>query len=755
MLYYILQIIAFQLVFLLIYDLFLRKETFFNWNRIYLIGTALLSFVLPFLKFETFKAMVPENFVIRLPEVIIGEVTPIQNTTDLVLQSGVATQDVSLSIWEIIFYSGVVLATLMFLFKLGKLYWLKSNNPKRWKGHVLLVNLLNSSAAFSFFNTIFIGERIAHSEQPTVLKHELVHVEQKHTLDLLFFEVLRIAMWFNPLVYMYQARIKTLHEYIADAIAVKQNGKQEYYQSLLNQVFETQNLSFTNTFFTSSLIKKRIAMLQKSKSNQKNLLKYVLLIPFVFGMLIYTSLDVRAQEKEVEEISETLVVDQELTYEELVKKYLDEIKKRVENGERHIDFSEDYRPSGYAYKISKDDHAKSNAYVTYVFSQSKDNEENNELIKMLKNYDEYLEWLETDEAKQRWEGNARDGVQRLFVEDFSNKAKEEQARFDKKLKLLQEDDYWHTLIVTDGKFRAEFTPDANENKDNNNSGNDDVVLEEVSESIEVPFSVIENPPTFKECETSESAKERRDCLSSGISKFVNKNFNTDLAKELGLSGRQRISVFFKVGKDGNIHSIGARAPHPDIEDEAKRVISLLPQLVPGTQKGKVATVPYSLPILFQVQDTSPSSKGISKEEFDGLRKEQWDSRNPDPSVVPFAHIDKAPTFESCINLSEKERKTCTSNTVAKFVNKNFNTGLASSLGLTGRQRISVIFQIDKDGMIKNADARAAHPDLEEESKRVVMSLPKMIPGEHKGKTVTTSFSLPILFQVNTSTKDKN
>ena len=75
MLYYILQTIAFQLFFLLIYDVFLKKETFFNWNRAYLLITALGSLLLPFVKIEFFKGVVPEQFIIRLPEVIIGDVT--------------------------------------------------------------------------------------------------------------------------------------------------------------------------------------------------------------------------------------------------------------------------------------------------------------------------------------------------------------------------------------------------------------------------------------------------------------------------------------------------------------------------------------------------------------------------------------------------------------------------------------------------------------------------------------------------------
>lgn len=96
-------------------------------------------------------------------------------------------------------------------------------------------------------------------------------------------------MWFNPLVYMYQHRITVLQEYIADAKAVSETSKKEYYQNLLSQVFQTDNISFINTFFNHSLIKKRIVMLQKSKSKKIFQLKYLLLIPVVSVMLVYTS----------------------------------------------------------------------------------------------------------------------------------------------------------------------------------------------------------------------------------------------------------------------------------------------------------------------------------------------------------------------------------------------------------------------------------------------------------------------------------
>jgi len=131
---------------------------------------------------------------------------------------------------------------------------------------------------------------------------------------------------------------------------------------------------------------------------------------------------------------------------------------------------------------------------------------------------------------------------------------------------------------------------------------EEIEVEEVEEDLEVPFAVIENVPVFPGCEKKKGNNAKKKCMSEKIAKFVNKKFNTDLAGDLGLSGRQRIAVFFKIDKNGNITNVGARAPHPGLEKEAKRVISLLPKMQPGKQRGKAVTVPYSLPILFQVQD---------------------------------------------------------------------------------------------------------------------------------------------------------
>ena len=117
----------------------------------------------------------------------------------------------------------------------------------------------------------------------------------------------------------------------------------------------------------------------------------------------------------------------------------------------------------------------------------------------------------------------------------------------------------------------------------------------------VPFAKIENVPIYPGCDKSSNEKKRK-CMYERIAKFVAKEFSKSLAGKLGLTGRQRISVIFKIDTLGRVVGTRARAAHLKLEREAIRVINMLPILKPGTHDGKKVIVPYALPIVFQVGD---------------------------------------------------------------------------------------------------------------------------------------------------------
>ncbi len=286
MLHYLLQTIIFQLVFLILYDLFHKKDTFFTWNRLYLLSTPLLSLVLPFIKLDYFNTPQSQVYVQKLESIITIAspeitVTPISSIEQPIMES--------MDWWLIIYCIGMGISFLLLIIKLRKLLTFYHISLKTIDLNNKIILLPNSRQAFSFWNTIFLGDLLTDTEKEQILIHEIVHINHKHSLDQLYFEFLKIFFWWNPLVYIFQSRITVLHEYIADEIAINTLDKKAYVEQLLNATFQTQEIPFANHFFNQSLIKKRIFMLQKSKSKSIAKFKYLLLTPVIAGILTYTS----------------------------------------------------------------------------------------------------------------------------------------------------------------------------------------------------------------------------------------------------------------------------------------------------------------------------------------------------------------------------------------------------------------------------------------------------------------------------------
>lgn len=127
----------------------------------------------------------------------------------------------------------------------------------------------------------------------------------------------------------------------------------------------------------------------------------------------------------------------------------------------------------------------------------------------------------------------------------------------------------------------------------------DVEVEEVEEDIDVPFAVIQDVPIFPGCE-NEPKNKLRDCFNSMMQKHIGKNFRyPEIAQEMGVQGR--VNVMFVIQKDGSIGNVRMRGPDKNLEEEAARIISKLPKMTPGKQRGRPVRVPFSIPITFKLQ----------------------------------------------------------------------------------------------------------------------------------------------------------
>lgn len=293
---YSLQTIVLQVLFLAVFEILFKKETFFKANRFYLIGALILSLVLPLVQIPV-DVIVHEQAVYQLKEIVITK-----NVSEIYLKNGLENYS-SVFLFYLI---GVLVFSFLFIYKLGKLlsYIISAKKSDQNKGNVFFIS--NSRQAFSFFNKVFIGSD--NQNLDVILKHELVHAKQLHSLDVLFMELLKIIFWFNPVLYLYHNRIVALHEFEADFKSADVDRK-KYFEVLLCEVLNCNSISFTNNFYNQSLIKKRIIMLQKSKSKRQGVVKYLLAIPvIVLSMTVFSTTVVAQETKKLEKRVEKAVV---------------------------------------------------------------------------------------------------------------------------------------------------------------------------------------------------------------------------------------------------------------------------------------------------------------------------------------------------------------------------------------------------------------------------------------------------------------
>jgi len=264
---YLLLVNVYLILFFGFYALLLRKETFFQLNRVYLVSAALLSFFIPVIQADWVKNLFITQTVHYSiyggAAVIIYQVKPIADAPFTIGQLLTA-----------LYLTGV-------FFLVARLVWQLISIKK-------IINQPEQAAAYSFFKKIRMDKQTQGNQ--IIAAHEQVHAKQWHSADVLIIEAVMIINWFNPVVYFYRYAVKHIHEFIADSHALKAGtNKADYALMLLTQTFNAPSHHLVNSFFNSSLLKQRIIMLQKNKSQRAALIKYGLSAPLFILMLILSS----------------------------------------------------------------------------------------------------------------------------------------------------------------------------------------------------------------------------------------------------------------------------------------------------------------------------------------------------------------------------------------------------------------------------------------------------------------------------------
>ena len=277
-------LICFSLFFAVYYFL-LRNETCFQYNRLYLLVTAIISIAFPLIdiQFSTDNAALHNltvEQVIYLPEVVVDAEKPTVEATPV-------------NYWVtgllIIYFAGmaiVLLRLIIEIIKITKLYR-QALKESTIEGNIIFTN--GKAPTFSFLNFIFLDNNsFKNDEEKTqVIMHEMAHVKHRHTWDILFLEILATIFWFNPVIRWYKKAIAEMHEYIADKEALHHYNKEGYVKTLVHQGLKQMNISLVQPFNASQLLK-RINMMDKYNQPTR-LFKMLMVIPVAAVLFVVFS----------------------------------------------------------------------------------------------------------------------------------------------------------------------------------------------------------------------------------------------------------------------------------------------------------------------------------------------------------------------------------------------------------------------------------------------------------------------------------
>lgn len=288
---YIVKVILCSAVFILTYKLLLEKERMHVFNRLYLIVSLLLSFMIPVI---TFRSPVPLSVI---SENVIVNTNILQYNRITQILSPEQDTDYFFSILLVIYVTITTILFFRFIFNLNKII------SKIWRYEIIryknakIVLINDDITPHSFLNYMFINykEYTNGNIESEILIHENAHIQQKHSYDILLIEILQIMFWFNPALFFYKHAIQLNHEYLADEAVIKSSQNISSYQYLLINKANTYKSSNLTSRFNFSITKKRIIMMTKTKSLRNSLCRQIAIVPVVALSIFAFSIKSSAQ----------------------------------------------------------------------------------------------------------------------------------------------------------------------------------------------------------------------------------------------------------------------------------------------------------------------------------------------------------------------------------------------------------------------------------------------------------------------------
>jgi len=266
----------------LFYYFLLRPLTYYQWNRYFLLLAASLAFIIPLLPVDALMPGQPSAAVAFIRQFSLEKEHPIA--------AGLSELPSRVTLWQLllpVFFVGSLVMLVRMVLQLISLKKLRHTASLTHDGHYTFYQLPNEQSPFSFGNHVYLNRDLYNDDEfEKIIRHELVHIQQKHTIDVLLAEWLCIINWFNPFAWFIRHAVKQNLEFIADEQVLQEGHNRKGYQYLLLKVAqENQGFQLASPFLSPSL-KKRIEMMNRDRTGSVHLLKFMVILPLLIMLAV-------------------------------------------------------------------------------------------------------------------------------------------------------------------------------------------------------------------------------------------------------------------------------------------------------------------------------------------------------------------------------------------------------------------------------------------------------------------------------------
>lgn len=562
-----------QLVFLAVYFAFLQNEKMYRFNRFYLLTSVIASLVIPFINIEIIKEIPAQ-----------AATMPILEPVTTVLQ-----QEESVSYLPFVFLAIYGLITLVVAVRFAKN--IIQLNRKTQSGisieyrNAKLVLLAEETLPHTFLDTIFVNKNDYENRniEDELYQHELTHVRQKHSLDILFIESLKVIFWFNPLLYFYKKAIQLNHEFLADEKVISSSNI-PFYQTLLLSKANISQTYYLASNLNYSLTKKRFIMMTKTTSKMKSMLYKLALIPVLTAIVFFLCVEITAQNKpsiSAESLTEKPSNDERNAYYAGVRVIAKETSGKILVDKKYEDLTAEEKER-FLFHVPKKLEKKSPTEMQ--FNGLKDAKKHAIWIDGVHVSNLKLnEYRKSDFVMVTTSYVYENARSKKFPQPFQSHLYTE-PYFDKTLKESHKKFSGDKIEIVVGKY--------------------DKSLEKKKKNLKFPQEIVKTKDSFylpknrvaDQDDQIYSAVEIQPEFPGGIGafyKYVMENFKIPA----GFKGNGKIIAQFVVEKDGSLSGIKVlRDIGFDSAKETERILKESPKWKPGMQNGKTVRVMYALPI---------------------------------------------------------------------------------------------------------------------------------------------------------------